>query len=153
VAIFQHSLPFLQSESFQTHVGTIHHRAIGPLAHHNGTSAYSPSLTCHLPAPTIGCLHSNDSLTTLDFSRIPKYHSNMCLIVASVTMLLTTLLDDNEAKPPIIVTYLRKHNVVLSHCYNSVNVIEPREPHTCNNTIICGIIYSDLPTSSVQKNK
>jgi hypothetical protein len=57
VAIFQHSLPFLQSEGFETHVGTIHRRAIGPLAHHNGTSAYSPSLTCHLPAPTIGCLH------------------------------------------------------------------------------------------------
>jgi hypothetical protein len=37
VAIFQHSLPFLQSESFQIHVGTIHRRAIGPLAHHNGT--------------------------------------------------------------------------------------------------------------------
>jgi hypothetical protein len=29
------------------------------------TTAYSPSLTCHLPAPTIGCLLSNDSLTTL----------------------------------------------------------------------------------------
>jgi hypothetical protein len=68
VAIFQHSLPFLQSESFQTHVGTIHRRAIVSLAHHNCTSAYSPSLTCHLPAPTIGCLHSNDSLTTLAFS-------------------------------------------------------------------------------------
>jgi hypothetical protein len=39
VAIFQHSLPFLQSESFQTHVETIHRRAIGPLALHNGTSA------------------------------------------------------------------------------------------------------------------
>jgi hypothetical protein len=52
VAIFQHSLPFLQSESFQTHVRTIHRRVIGPLAHHNGTPAYSPSLTCHLPAPT-----------------------------------------------------------------------------------------------------
>jgi hypothetical protein len=49
VAIFQHSLPFLQSESFQTHVGAIHRRAIGPLAHHNGTSAYSPSLTCTSP--------------------------------------------------------------------------------------------------------
>jgi hypothetical protein len=57
MAIFQHSLPFLQSESFQTHVGSIHRRAIGPLAHHNGTSAYSPSLICHLPAPTIECLH------------------------------------------------------------------------------------------------
>jgi hypothetical protein len=56
VAIFQHSLPFLQSESFQMHVGTIHRRAIGPLAHHNGTSAYTSS-TCHLPAPTIECLH------------------------------------------------------------------------------------------------
>jgi hypothetical protein len=61
----KHSLPFLQSQSFQTHVGTIHRRTIGPLAHHNGTSAYIPSLTCHLPAPTIGCLHSNDSQTTL----------------------------------------------------------------------------------------
>jgi hypothetical protein len=133
VAIFQHSLPFLQSESFQTHqVGTIHRRAIGLLAHHNGTN---PSLTCHLPAPMIGCLHSNDSLTTMDFSRIPKYHSNMCLIVASVTILLITLLDDNEAKPPIIVAYLRKRNVVQSHCYNSANVIGPREPHTCNRTI------------------
>jgi hypothetical protein len=134
VAIYQHSLPFLQSESFQTHVGTINRRAIGQLAHQNGTSAYSPSLTCHLPAPTIGCLHSNDSLTTLDFSRIPKYHSKMCLIVASVTMLLITLLDDNEAKPPIIVAYLRKRNVVLSHCCNSANVIESWEPHTCNNS-------------------
>jgi hypothetical protein len=57
VAIFQHSLSFLQSESFQTHVETIHRLAISPLAHHNGTSAYSPSLTCHLPAPTIECLH------------------------------------------------------------------------------------------------
>jgi hypothetical protein len=62
------TLPFLKSQSFQTHVGTIHRRAIGPLAHHNGTSAHSPSLTCHLPAPTIGCLHSNDSLTTLTSS-------------------------------------------------------------------------------------
>jgi hypothetical protein len=72
VAISQHSLQFLQSESFQTHVGTIHRRAIGSLAHHNDTSAYNPSLTCHLPAPTIGCLHSNDSLTTLFYvSRSP----------------------------------------------------------------------------------
>jgi hypothetical protein len=55
--VSEHSLQFLQSESFQTQVGTIHRRAIGTLAHHNGTSAYSPSLTCHLPAPTIECLH------------------------------------------------------------------------------------------------
>jgi hypothetical protein len=48
-------------------------------------------------------------------------------------MLLITLLDDSEAKPPIIVAYLRKRNVLLSHCYNSANIIEPREPHTCNN--------------------
>jgi hypothetical protein len=68
IEFFQHSLPFLQSESFQTHVGTIHRRAIGSLAHQNGTSAYSTTLTCHLPAPTIGCLHSNDSLTTLTSS-------------------------------------------------------------------------------------
>jgi hypothetical protein len=48
-------------------------------------------------------------------------------------MLLITLLDDDEAKPPIIVAYLRKRNVVLSHSYNSANVIEPREPHICNS--------------------
>jgi hypothetical protein len=35
---------------------------------------------------------------------------------------------------PSIVAYLRKrNNVVLSHCYSSANVIEPREPHTCNS--------------------
>jgi hypothetical protein len=56
VATFQHSLQFLQSESFQTHVGTIHRRAVGPLALHNGISAYT-SLTRHLPALTIECLH------------------------------------------------------------------------------------------------
>jgi hypothetical protein len=55
--------------------------------------------------------------------------------VACVTMLLITLLDDNEARPPSIVAYLRKrNNVVLSNCYSSANVIEPRVPHTCNNT-------------------
>jgi hypothetical protein len=32
------------------------------------------------------------------------------------------------------VALLRKHNnVLLSHCCSSANVIEPREPHTCNN--------------------
>jgi hypothetical protein len=39
------------------HVGTIHLRAIGPLARQNSTSAYSTSLNCHLLAPTIDCLH------------------------------------------------------------------------------------------------
>jgi hypothetical protein len=46
---------------------------------------------------------------------------------------LFTLLHDNEATLSSIVAYLRKRNFVLSHCYNSANVIEPREPHTCNN--------------------
>jgi hypothetical protein len=36
-------------------------------------------------------------------------------------MLLITLLDDNEAKPPTIVAYLRKRDVVLLRCYNSAN--------------------------------
>jgi hypothetical protein len=88
------SLPFLQSENIQIHVGKIHRRAIGPLAHHNGTPAYSPSLTCRLPAPTIGCLHSNDSQTTLSLYQ-SKFRIQLipypwrCLsIVSSVTMLL-----------------------------------------------------------------
>jgi hypothetical protein len=46
---------------------------------------------------------------------------------------LFTLLHDNEARLLSIVAYLRKRNVVLSHCSNSANVIEPREPHTYNN--------------------
>jgi hypothetical protein len=40
-------------------VRTIHRRAIGPLARQNSTSAYSPSLTCHILAPTIDCLHNS----------------------------------------------------------------------------------------------
>jgi hypothetical protein len=35
----------------------------------------------------------------------------MCLIVASIAMLLVTLLDDNEAMPPIIVAYVRKPHI------------------------------------------
>jgi hypothetical protein len=42
-----------------------------------------------------------------------------------------------KLSPPSIVAYLRKrNNVVLSHCCSSAKVIEPREPHTCNSTII-----------------
>jgi hypothetical protein len=116
VAIFQHSLPFLQSESFQTHVGTIHHRAIGPLSHHNGTSAYSPSLTCHLPAPTIESLHLPPyklmcssrptykhvcvrPISRPDCSiRISSKTIVTCLIVASVTMLLVNIVIHQSRK-------------------------------------------------------
>jgi hypothetical protein len=45
------------SQEASKHTRSIRHRAIGPLAHHNGTSAHSPSLACPLPAPTIECLH------------------------------------------------------------------------------------------------
>jgi hypothetical protein len=45
------------SHKASKHTKSIRRRAIGPLAHHNGTSAYSPSLSFHLPAPTIECLH------------------------------------------------------------------------------------------------
>jgi hypothetical protein len=136
VAIFQHSFQFLQSENFQTHVGTIHHRAIGSLAHHNSISAYSPSLTCHLPAPTIECLHrlpyrltcfshrfpdttarlsSNNSQTTL-FKSIEvrrqqsRYYGTQLQLVYIVAWQL-------KARPPIIVAYLRK-------------------PRICNNIVI-----------------
>jgi hypothetical protein len=57
VAIFQHSLPFLQSEtskhtSGQSVVGLSVHLHITTVHNHNSTS-----LTRHLPAPTIECLH------------------------------------------------------------------------------------------------
>jgi hypothetical protein len=45
------------SQKASKHTRSIRRRAIGTLALHNGTSAYSPSLACHLPAPTIECLH------------------------------------------------------------------------------------------------
>jgi hypothetical protein len=44
------------SQKASKHTRSIRRRAIGPLAHRNGTSAHSPSLACHLPAPTIECL-------------------------------------------------------------------------------------------------
>jgi hypothetical protein len=37
------------SQKASKHTRSIRRRAIGPLAHHNGTSAYSPSLTCTSP--------------------------------------------------------------------------------------------------------
>jgi hypothetical protein len=59
----------------KTHVGTIHRRAIGPPAHHNSTSAHSPSLACPSPddrmsspstaqnhAPLSQCLDTNPIL-------------------------------------------------------------------------------------------
>jgi hypothetical protein len=39
------------------HNRSIRRRAIVSLAHHSGTSAYASLLACHLPAPTIECLH------------------------------------------------------------------------------------------------
>jgi hypothetical protein len=143
VAIFQHSLPFLQSESFQTHVGTIHRRAIGPLALRNGTSAYA-SLTCHLPAPTIEYLHrppykftcfrptSTRSRTQLTSSfQVPfisprHIHSNVRPLLRAQQCCLFTLLFANHARPSSIVALLRK-------------------PHICNIIIIplflCGVYF------------
>jgi hypothetical protein len=54
------------NQQLSRHVRTIHRSVIGQLVHQNSTSAYSPPLTCHLPAPTIDCLHnSHDPQETL----------------------------------------------------------------------------------------
>jgi hypothetical protein len=45
------------SQKASKHTRSIRCWAIGPPAHLNGTSAHSLSLTCHLPALTIECLH------------------------------------------------------------------------------------------------
>jgi hypothetical protein len=45
------------SQRASKHTRSIRCRAIGLLAHHNGTSAHSPSLACHLPVPITECLH------------------------------------------------------------------------------------------------
>jgi hypothetical protein len=142
MAIFQHSLPFLQSESFQTHVGTIHRRAIGPLAHHNSTSAYSPSLACSSPKRsnffTVHRINSRAPLTVsrheLNFQ--PKgvhspTHKHVCTRTISkppwtsvefrntiVTCLIVVSVTMLLNRPSIsIVALLRKRNNVLSHCY------------------------------------
>jgi hypothetical protein len=42
----------------------------------------------HLPAPTIGCLHSNDSLTTLTSSfQVPLYHYSITIVTSPFTLL------------------------------------------------------------------
>jgi hypothetical protein len=116
VAIFQHSLQFLQSESFQTQVGTTHRRAIGHLAHHNGTSAHhypaisqprrSNVFTVHridsraslTVSPTQ--LPSNDSQTTMSRAlqtlshNCPKNLSLMYHTAVSIVMFLFKLLCD-----------------------------------------------------------
>jgi hypothetical protein len=123
----EHSLPFLQSESFQIHVGTIHCRAIGPLAHHNGTSAYT-SLTCHLPAPTIKYLlrppykltcfrpTSTRSLNQL-FKSIEVRRQQSCYYGTQL-QLVYIVAWQLKVRPSIIVTYLRKPHI----CNNIVNL-------------------------------
>jgi hypothetical protein len=91
VAIFQHSLPFLQSESFQTHVGSIHRRAIGPLAHHNGTSAYSPSLTCTSPDDRMSS--SSTVLTRVLLSQLHEKFVDNSLVSMELNYSLVTLLS------------------------------------------------------------
>jgi hypothetical protein len=144
VGIFHHSLQFLQSESFKIQVGTIHRRAIGPLAHHNSTSAYIPSLTCTSPVDRMSSSstvqthvflsHNFPDTTAPDRSpgptatsvEVPKTTEHVTM---EINYCLFTLLHDNEARLSSIVAYLRKRNVILSHCYDSANVTEPREFH------------------------
>jgi hypothetical protein len=57
------------SQSLQTHVRTIYHPAIGPLAQHNSSSAYSPSLTAmidclHRPRYKLTCFYRNFPIRT-----------------------------------------------------------------------------------------
>jgi hypothetical protein len=61
------------SQKASIHTRSIRRRAIGPLAHHNGTSAYSPSLACHLPAPPIECLHRPPYKLTCSSRNFPIY--------------------------------------------------------------------------------
>jgi hypothetical protein len=72
------------SQKASKHARSIRRRAIGSLAHHNGTSAHSPSLACHLPAPTIECLHrptSTRSLTHWLVRSKSRIHRNICLLL------------------------------------------------------------------------
>jgi hypothetical protein len=123
VAIYQHSLPFLQSESFETHVGTIHRRAIDPLALHNDTSAYT-SLTRHLPAPTIECLHrprykltcsSRQSVALRITSNLYWFSDTNCSIAVKVRRLQNTLLWKSTTACLDCCTTMKLGCQVLSH--------------------------------------
>jgi hypothetical protein len=134
VAIFQHELTFLQSESLQTHVGTIYRRAIGPLAHHNSTSAYSPSLTCTSPDDRLSspsrykltCFSNNFPIRTKSSNK-PKSVIN-CLVTMEPNYSLFTSLRDNGLRPSSIVASLRRrNNVVLSQGWANFFVGGPNE--------------------------
>jgi hypothetical protein len=47
------------SQQLSEHSRAVTRLAIGPLARQNSASAYSPSLNCHLLAPTIDSLHNS----------------------------------------------------------------------------------------------
>jgi hypothetical protein len=145
VAIFQHSLPFLQSESFQIHVGTIHLRAIGPLAHHNGISAYSPSLACHLPAPTMECLHR--PLSDLFKSQTPTAHFiwNLSLIYHTAVSIVMF--------PFKLLCYRNKSIVMQQDCYVTMEMqLLCRSCYQGN--LICNNIYRhETKTERGDENK
>jgi hypothetical protein len=104
------------SQEASKHTRSIRRRAIGSLAHYNGTSVHSPSLAYPLPAPMIECLQRppyrltcfshyfpDRSPDTTGLQQNSEYHSNMCLIVASVTMLLVYIVigQSRQSRPAL----------------------------------------------------
>jgi hypothetical protein len=153
VAIFHHSLPFLQSESFQTHVGTIHRRAIGPLALHNGTPAYT-SLIRHLPAPTIECLHRPPYKLTCSSHNF-RYELSLPISKESAakytrphpTDLQTRLSyvsrsskTPNPVSMEMPVYCCQRNPAACLDCYSTSIVAYLRKPRICNNIYISPVL-------------
>jgi hypothetical protein len=118
------------SQKASKHNRSIRRRAIGSLAHHNGTSAYSPSLTCNLPAPTIECLHRPPYKLTcsshnfryelnLPTKRSPQPNIHVCTRVNSNTHCLYPSKFENN-HPVTMETPVHcceRNNAACPHCY------------------------------------
>jgi hypothetical protein len=123
------------SQKASKHTRSIRRRAIGPLAHHNGTSAYSPSLACHLPTPMIECLHRPPYKLTCSSHNFPirTSSSNQKESVAKYTSALESILTHTEYIRSIpnttnLVTIempvycCQRNNAACLHCYPPITL-------------------------------
>jgi hypothetical protein len=105
------------SHKASKHTRSICRRAIGPLAHHNGTSAYSPSLTCTSPDDRMSS--SSMVLTRMLLSRnfpIWTQSSNQKESVAKYTSALE---------------WIPTHTVISVKVPNTTNLVTKETPVRC----------------------
>jgi hypothetical protein len=80
------------SHKASKHTRSIHRPAFGPLAHHNGTSSYSPSLTCTSPDDRMSS--PSTVLTRVLLSQLHEKSVDNSLVSMELNYSLVTLLSD-----------------------------------------------------------